>query len=192
MLSRLVGADGLVYTFEPDINSLLRLAHNIKINSITNVAILPYAVSHEIKISSWFTDSSQPWNSHLIDPVEFTDSSALSVYPIVTISLDALQDAIPFAHIALVKIDVEGKEADVLRGASKLFAQTRPLALIELHSKEVSDQAFEILRDYDYRWQTIEYQSETRHHIFAFPEETRQEFEILIAKFLAEHSRTVS
>jgi FkbM family methyltransferase len=34
---------------------------------------------------------------------------------------------------AIVKIDVEGAEGDVLRGASRLLAEARPIVLLELH-----------------------------------------------------------
>jgi hypothetical protein len=65
-----------------------------------------------------------------------------------TITLDSLLDY--FAAPRLVKIDVEGAEAIVLRGANRLLSECRPLIYIEV-CDEPLDEVTSVLRRYDYR-----------------------------------------
>jgi FkbM family methyltransferase len=60
------------------------------------------------------TGSASAWRSAAVDVV----------------TLDAMRCAIPAGRL-LVKIDVEGAELDVLRGAARLLAERRPLIVVE-------------------------------------------------------------
>ena len=50
----------------------------------------------------------------------------------------------------LLKIDVEGAELDVLRGAHRLLAQRRPHVVVETHGREVEAGCVELLRGHGY------------------------------------------
>jgi FkbM family methyltransferase len=56
----------------------------------------------------------------------------------------------------MMKIDVEGAEADVLRGASELISKERPRLLIEIHSRSLAQECGGILRGWDYEVQVLE------------------------------------
>lgn len=49
-----------------------------------------------------------------------------------------------------VKIDVEGAEADVLRGARRLLTERQPGVIVETHDSEVERACMEILREHGY------------------------------------------
>lgn len=183
LLARCVGEQGKVYAFEPDILSLGRLVHNMKINGIINAIYLPYALSKEIRADVWQIDLLQPWNNHILGREHGVAVLGELQRPIISIPIDLLLDTLPVANIGLIKIDVEGAEADVLRGGRSLFAQARPLAIIELHSAEITDQVFDLLTSYSYAWETIEFKGESRHHIFAFPQETHDKYAALLARY---------
>jgi precorrin-6B methylase 2 len=51
----------------------------------------------------------------------------------------------------LLKIDVEGAELDVLRGAERLLAQRRPHLVVETHGLEFEADCIELLRRHGYR-----------------------------------------
>jgi len=56
----------------------------------------------------------------------------------------------------LVKIDAEGAEADVLRGASRLLRERRPHVIIETHSRGLEDACMELLVDVGYEPQIVD------------------------------------
>ena len=67
-----------------------------------------------------------------------------------TISLDDLLDR--FGPPSLVKIDVEGAEVEVLRGATRLLKEVRPVFYLEIGSEEEAE-CKAILSEARYRFQ---------------------------------------
>jgi FkbM family methyltransferase len=66
-----------------------------------------------------------------------------------------LLDDFNFSNVGFVKIDVEGHELEVLRGASDLLARERPNVLVEIEqahqSAERMDEVFAFMEDAGYR-----------------------------------------
>ena len=56
----------------------------------------------------------------------------------------------------LVKLDVEGKEHTVLRGAARLLSERRPHLIVETHSQDLDDACRETLVSYGYPIETVE------------------------------------
>ncbi len=74
-----------------------------------------------------------------IPPEEVAVTAALQPYSenvqtikVANVRLDDYWDTINMP-VKLIKIDVEGAELEVLRGAEKLLAQCKPVLLIEVH-----------------------------------------------------------
>jgi FkbM family methyltransferase len=74
-------------------------------------------------------------------------------------SLDGLlNDTIPLERPLIIKIDVEGAELVVLRGASKLLLTHRPTLLLSVHPqflpsfKNTPEDVAQFLREHGYRW----------------------------------------
>ena len=65
-----------------------------------------------------------------------------------TVSLDHLIEQ-GWAPPLIVKIDVEGAELRVLRGASRLLAERRPILLLEMFGDRI--QTFALLKKIGYR-----------------------------------------
>lgn len=65
-----------------------------------------------------------------------------------TFRLDTLLDY--FEHPAIIKVDVEGAEIMVLRGASRIMTAVRPAFYIEVGHQQCSEAA-QIFRSHDYR-----------------------------------------
>jgi FkbM family methyltransferase len=126
-LARLVGRDGEVTAVEPDPDLLRRLQRNVSLNDVANVRVAQAAASDCRGDMPLYRPS--PWDTNrgrasLLRHPYLTGASA-SV-PVVT--LDDLSGGAP---VALIKIDVEGHEAAVVRGAAGIIEQYAPAIVFE-------------------------------------------------------------
>jgi FkbM family methyltransferase len=149
LMSKTVGRSGVVHAFEPNPVLCADIADAIAFNHADNVHL------HCIALSSC--------NSTAEIHVPESNSGKGSFYPaphlkkkthlVSTVRLDDLAIQSP-AGIALMKIDVEGAEPEVLDGAEKTLAEVRPRAIIleVAHRDPSTDRAAAILcrHDYDY------------------------------------------
>ena len=73
--------------------------------------------------------------------------------PVVTL------DSMDLPKVKLIKIDVEGMEADVLLGARQLIARTQPVIFVENNNAEKSRALIQLLDDLGYRcwWHLASY-----------------------------------
>ncbi len=75
--------------------------------------------------------------------------------------LDDLVDELGIGDVGLVKIDVQGAEERVLRGAQDLLARHRPVLFVELDPKHLKRQGsnasavLSTLRDHSYEFATL-------------------------------------
>jgi FkbM family methyltransferase len=72
----------------------------------------------------------------------------------------------------LLKIDVEGGEYEVLRGANTLFARERPLLIAEVHHQWAAEQITAWLTEHQYSAQWNIPNEKFPRHLFAWPTET--------------------
>ncbi|RCJ35200.1 hypothetical protein A6769_19115 [Nostoc punctiforme NIES-2108] len=140
LLSRLVGAAGKVISFEPLPRNIEFIHQHIQLNKIDNIEIISAAVSDKIGKSK-FATSHLHAQGYLTD----TDKGNLEVSIITLDSLHNLNNP-----VSLVKIDVEGAEANVLRGGEKFFQEHRPMILLATHGENQATDCQIILREYNY------------------------------------------
>lgn len=110
---------GKVYAFEPDPRSRAILRYNIRLNGYDNVTVRPEAVSDCCGFARFYQNV-EPLYSGLV-PHNGIDS----VLQVETVTLDSIME-----WASLVKIDVEGAEAAVLRGMKRLLSECPRLRLI--------------------------------------------------------------
>ena len=112
---------GRVLAIEPDPYNFEGLLRNLELNHVKNVLALSLAASSKKGISNLY---SAGMGSRL-DAVRLHKR----VYSVQTDLLDNLVD-----RAEVVKIDTEGHELEVLKGATRLIAQ-KPIFVIEDHTK---------------------------------------------------------
>lgn len=166
LLARRAGA-GTVLALEPDIANLTRLAHNVGLNELPRVIPVAAAAASASGVQMIVTVAGAPWDSHLAAAAGREAGRTTAAAPVPTITLDELAETAG-ARVAFVKIDAEGVEPDVLRGASRLLEHDRPALLLELHEAATDSGVETILRAAGYEWQTVEHASDERSHILAF------------------------
>lgn len=115
LFSRGVGSNGTVFAFEPDPSNLGSLRRNLSLNAMTNVSVVPVAVTDKEGETRFECASSM---GHV------SEDGALSVK---TCRLD------DFPSPDLIKVDIEGGELVALYGAQRLLGERRATWFIELH-----------------------------------------------------------
>jgi FkbM family methyltransferase len=131
MASKRVGARGRVIAFEPSPRERVRLARHLRINRCRNVKIAPFALGErEDEADLFLVEGAHDWCNSLRLPVveEQTCTARVEVR-----RLDDVLKQMGIEQVDFLKLDVEGAELGVLRGAEKLLhGAARPAILIEV------------------------------------------------------------
>jgi len=127
--AKLVGPSGRVIAVEPDPTNRSRLVHNLSINGLTDrVTIIEAAMLDE--------ECQLPLGSPSPNNSGMTRLNA--GHELVQCRrLDDVLDELGAPTVDAIKIDVEGFEPAVLRGAAKTVARDRPLVIAEVNDAEV-------------------------------------------------------
>jgi FkbM family methyltransferase len=154
----LVGKGGKVYSFEPSPANLTILEWHRTNNNFSQWAIVPKAVSDVDAEEEFFLVDSgdSPMNSLTtgVPGTPLMSGRDIRKISIQTITLDTFCSEVSLSP-NLVKIDVEGAELLVLRGAAKLLGESRPTIILAVHpywlpTGQSSQQIFELLTRYGY------------------------------------------
>jgi len=124
-----------VYAFEPLPRNLRFLHRTLEVNSIANVTIVPCAVADRLALRKF-----QVGRNCAEGKVDAGGSE-----PVVTVSCDEFS-ALFAVTPDLVKIDVEGAEMEVLRGAEATIARRPPHLLLQTHSDALRTECLAFLR----------------------------------------------
>src|SRR6266436_10400822 len=111
--SRIVGPSGRVIAFEPSVQSLPLLQKNIMLNSLTNVTAFPVALSEKAGRVRLYHAGSCPSGNSLGHHPSFPGGFET----VLAESLDDVLQRIPAGRVDVIKMDVQGAEELVLRGA---------------------------------------------------------------------------
>jgi FkbM family methyltransferase len=148
-LAKIVGPTGRVIAFEPQRIAFQTLCANIAINSLTNVDCHWAAVGVDRSVVQ----------VPELDPRKQNNFGGLSLQnslrgrPVPCVPLDDLNDV---GMLRLIKVDVEGMEADVLRGASRLIQEFKPSLYVENDRVETSEELIRLIDSLGYNlyWHT--------------------------------------
>lgn len=147
ILNELVGDKGKIYSFEPSKRLNQKLASTIKINNLQNVTLVNFALGDSEGSSILHYNPEQSGLSSIVSDLE---SNSLSEEIKIT-TLDKFSQNIS-GRVSFIKIDTEGYEPQVLKGAQELIRRDKPTIYIELggdHQKS-SIEALQVLKELDY------------------------------------------
>ncbi len=143
-LSKLVGK-GSIFAFEPQRLVFQNLCANLAINSISNVFTYQEAIGAE--------------NGNIVIPeCDFTKNNNFGGINIqnsksgMIVNKQKLDNFLNnINRLKLLKIDVEGMEIDVIKGAKELIKKFRPIIYIENDRQEHSKNLIELIWSLDYK-----------------------------------------
>ena len=141
-LARKVGNTGGVYAFEPQRLAFQTLCANVALNSLINV--WGYNVACGETAGSVRVPLINPSVEHNFGDVSVANQQQGEFTARIPL------DEFGIARCRLLKVDVEGMELQVLRGARKLIAVNQPAIYVENDRPELSDPLVRFIQDLDY------------------------------------------
>ncbi len=136
LASSRVGSSGCVYAFEPLERNLHYLRRHIELNHVQNCTVLPSAVCNQQGTLAFSAASWEPSMARL------SPNGEIKV-PATTLDTCIFEDK--FRPPALLKIDVEGAEFEVLQGATRTLTEFHPTIFLEIHGGELHRDCREFL-----------------------------------------------
>ena len=177
MASRCVGLNGKVVAIEADSGNFNILNRNIQLNKFTNVIALNYAAySKEDKIKLYLLTKGEESSYTKFNTV-MTDraNSEKKFVEVKANTLDYLLQLSGIKHedVNWIKIDVEGAEYDVLKGAKNILSKSSNISLlIEIHNLSTDNTTLyepikELLNSYNFKIEFEKVASSGERHIVA-------------------------
>jgi len=116
-----VAKQGKVYAFEPDKQNFVEVGYNVGLNNLNNVVIENLGVGNKIGNFSFQPDSVHRGRSRFVENA--------GEYSVSVVTLDSYCNENAIYNIDILKIDVEGFETDVLKGARRIIQNSKDIKL---------------------------------------------------------------
>lgn len=150
-LARHVGMKGKVFAFEPQRSCYALLQAQIALNSTNNIFCFNEGVSSK---------TGKLW----LPPLDYTKQGNFGGVSLIdkpdegfeAVAVSTLDERLCETQIALLKIDVEGMEREVLEGAEQILSHSKPLLYVENDRVEKSSALIDFILARNYRlfWHT--------------------------------------
>lgn len=152
----LVGPQGRVFAFEPGPNNLPYLRRNARARP--NVTVVPRGAGDSEGERVFYTETLTGQNNSFVHDFDIFEKYRKMAFDprirvkeerVEMVTLDGFTGR-EGIHPDLIKIDVEGFEEPVLRGARAVLERDRPLLMVEIQSRK--QQALALLSELGYRF----------------------------------------
>lgn len=129
VMARCIGPSGRVFSFEPTPLSRHVLSETVRLNGSEKIVVVrSEAVTGSSGVATFYGTGTNASNANsLVRTIRSRDS--------ITVNTVSLDDFVTAQQIVVrcLKIDVEGSELDLLRGAQTVFKKLRPTAMLSIH-----------------------------------------------------------
>jgi FkbM family methyltransferase len=143
LMAKFTGPEGRVITFEPVAENLAALRENTLLNKAKNIRVVETALGERVGVMKLVRAENETVSATPSMRGYAVEGKRIEVEVRVD-TLDAFL-ARETMRPSVIKIDVEGAEIDVLRGATETLRTIRPTVLLEIHgwgdsiSRQVTD-----------------------------------------------------
>jgi FkbM family methyltransferase len=158
LAARWVGPLGRVYSFEPARQTFDRLRANLALNRVTNVVPFQLGCSSAVGEVELVVPGEDLGRSHVAQAGEQGERVAI-------VTLDAHFASQPLDRLDFLKIDAEGHDLEVLKGARELLRRWHPPVLLEVGNvpgrslQESISEARDLLEPHGYRCELLAHES---------------------------------
>ena len=129
--ARRVGPSGTVWAFEPSARELGRLRRNASSNEL-DFNIFSVGLSDSECDAEFFVAENRYAGLNTLGKIPYTGVNVARTERVHLLPLDDVVSQNPLSRIDIIKIDIEGGELNMLRGAVETLRRYRPLLLFEL------------------------------------------------------------
>lgn len=162
--AEIVTETGNIHSFEPTPKTYSRLIENIELNNFQNIIItnnIGLSSNNGVLKLNVSTDGHDAWNT-------FVQQSEMKFENNIEISVEKLDDYLDSKKlspdkIAFVKMDVEGWEMEVVKGAKKLLQDNNaPIFMVEFTESNLFAagtncyELYDVFASYGYKWYTYD------------------------------------
>jgi FkbM family methyltransferase len=161
--ARCVGPNGSVFAFEPEPLNFRRIEQQASRNWLDErIRVIPKA-AWSSKGRLHFQRGTSSTNTGAI--AEGASAAEQSAIEVETVTLDDI--AREYVFPTLIKIDVEGAEAAVLRGSVEIIRSAKPLLICEIHHEQASIDVIRWLQSHGYVFEWLDNRAKFPRHVLA-------------------------
>ena len=157
LASRKVGPRGRVIAFEPSPRERKLLLRHLRLNRCKNVSVESFALGSQEAQANFFLVEGGETGCNSLRPPNVNEATKILSVPVR--KLDDFFHQQGIRQVDFIKMDVEGAELDVLRGAAQLLQRPpRPVVLCEVQDVRTQPWGYkareiiEFLRGLGYSW----------------------------------------
>jgi FkbM family methyltransferase len=129
--ARLLGPSGHVVCFEPLPENARQIEYNARLNDFSNIAVRCEALGGSNRTDVFQISGEPTWG--MLSTVGKPTTQGIGEMPVTVRTLDSLCGPGGLPAPDLIKMDIEGAEAEALKGAQAILKTARPILVIELH-----------------------------------------------------------
>lgn len=157
LASKKVGQAGKVVAIEAQPNIFDMLNRNIKLNKLTNIISLTYALYSK-------KTTLKLYNTYSV----MQERAGQSYIEVSADTLDNLLSQARIKEVNWIKIDVEGAEYEVLKGATQILSASKSISiLVEVHGKDTYEPVMELLRSNNFKVEFEKMNENGEKHVLA-------------------------
>ncbi len=170
--ARAVGRSGRVFAFEPGQQTAAALRLHLEWNGVADRVQVIEAAAAERSGDDVFWEQEASFVASLLELAAREEPTAAEPRSVATVALDdfcARRGVEP----DVVKVDVEGSEAAVLRGARHLLRRRKAVFFLEVHhdllekAAAPANDVFRELEEAGWAWEEVSGERSTRHYVCA-------------------------
>jgi FkbM family methyltransferase len=148
-----LGQKGEVIAIEPEPKNFSILEKNVEINNLKNVICINTACFKEEKILKLFLDKEGQGGHSLMKDTPIKKEGFIEIK---TQTLDNIIKIKKIKRVDLIKLDVEGAELDVLKGAKIILSKYKPKIIFEAWDEKYLNKISVFLSDFKYKIKRID------------------------------------
>jgi FkbM family methyltransferase len=141
LMAKQTGPGGAVHAFDPDPRAHERLAENVASNSMGWITVNRLALGDHGGTAEFGIHDRMGWSS----TKEVKEFSEWTSVPMQTLDEYVAEHEIDPARISVIKVDAEGGELDVLKGAQNTLAAGAPHVVVEVIPHRPGEPAREVM-----------------------------------------------